>query len=399
MWFSLIWPIIGIGGALCISCLRCRLVWWEVIVPFLPILIFVPMGKTMGVWWQTTDTERWGGHAIRACYYEDWNERVSCRHARYKTVTKQDSNGNTYTEEVFDGYEHSYDVDYHPPYWELETTLSSRYISEQQYQRFVQRWTNGRPEFHELNRSYHTNDGDLWFARWGGDVETMEPVFEERRYENRTQAPNTLYRFDPIDPKKTPVHSYPKLDEWRANNVLGPLALPELQRRLALLNAVMGPQHQCHVWICTWRNAPEQVAMDQVHHWKGGNKNELVACISVDDVGAPQWAHVFSWMDDQTFSFELRDFLLSQEKTDLVAFIDELRKEIPTKWKRKRFSKKAPDGGFAFIDVQPPTWMYWLVHILSIGATGVSLFYLLNNESVQEELPSWMKSTWRFGKN
>jgi hypothetical protein len=52
-------------------------------------------------------------------YYEDYDERVSCKHPIYCTRTHRDSKGHTYTTTYVCGHHHLYDVDYTPPQYEI----------------------------------------------------------------------------------------------------------------------------------------------------------------------------------------------------------------------------------------------------------------------------------------
>src|SRR5271157_3487331 len=84
---------------------------WEMCLPLL-VSFFLCLGsKALIEKIQTADTEYWSGYVIHSQYFEEWNEKVSCRHPKYHT----DSKGRS----CFDGYEHSYDVDDHPPQWEV----------------------------------------------------------------------------------------------------------------------------------------------------------------------------------------------------------------------------------------------------------------------------------------
>lgn len=398
IWLALVWPLIFCLVLLCVPQFRVKTVWFEYVLPWIPVVLFILLTQGCAETIQTRDTELLGGYATEAAYYEEWNERVPCSHPKYRTETYIDSDGDIQTRQVFDGWEHFYDVDHHPERWVLYTTLRDFSISKGQYRAFVNRW--GNQQFVDLGRDYHTIDGDKYYVQWNGVKEDTEPVFIQESWVNKTQNKQSLFSFEEIDPTVSPVHDYPELDGWSSDNVLGFLSNPSANQQLAILNGTIGGKHECIVWICTWKNKPISVAFDQQHYWKGGNKNELVICISVDDSLKPQWANVFSWMDDQTFSYKIKNFILDQKQVDLSLLLLYLEHEIPSKWKRKEFSANAEDGGFDYISVDMPAWALWTAHILAfLSSLGVALFIYHNdlqeNKTTNGTKDNFWRTNWR----
>ena len=385
MWAALIWPSLTAIILLSIPVLRKRVASFEFFMPWVPVLALIPLGIGLGRSLQVTDYENLGGHAFSCRKWEAWDERVSCRHPKYKTETYTDSEGKTQTRTVQDGYEHMYDVDYHPEWHELLTTLGDWSTSEEHYHKLVSWW--GTPTFYDQHRSYHSIDGDMWQTNYDGKWNTLEPVFVCHPWENRTQAAHSLYRFDPVDPKETPV--YKKPDEGSGKFILGPWGSDADNLELARINSQVGPHKQCIIFICGWTNKPQSVGVDQQHYWKGGGKNELVVTFSADENGVPQWAYVFSWMDDQTLSYEIRDFITSYTKVNIPKLLSYTRDIVEEKWERKQFSKNAPDGGFSFIRVDPPFWLIVTVHVLSVLFCGGISWYVCVNEVDNVNDPLW----------
>lgn len=147
MWAALIWPSLTAIILLSIPVLRKRVASFEFFMPWVPVLALIPLGIGLGRSLQVTDYENLGGHATGCRKWEAWDERVSCRHPKYKTETYTDSEGKTQTRTVQDGYEHMYDVDYHPEWHELLTTLGDWSTSEEHYHKLVSWW--GTPTFYD----------------------------------------------------------------------------------------------------------------------------------------------------------------------------------------------------------------------------------------------------------
>lgn len=174
MWFALFWPFLAILILVALPELRRRMVPWEYALPWVPCLIMIPLGYTIGESIQTRDVERWAGYATEVRYYEDWNEYI------HQTCTRSypcgtDSKGQTtYCTETYDC---SY-VDYHPEYWELRSTTGTYKLSQEEYYQFMSRW-GGRQVFVDLHRNYHTDDGDMYKVVWDQQESTLEPTLSQ----------------------------------------------------------------------------------------------------------------------------------------------------------------------------------------------------------------------------
>jgi len=395
IWVALIFPIImtGILGWL----FHRKLAWWELLIMILAPALLIAISKAVIETSQTADTEYWGGHVIRAEYYEDWNERVSCRHPIYEDETYTDSDGKTHTRTVFKGYEHAYDVDYHPPYWQAKTTLGDVGIDSGTFDRLCNKF--GNKSFVELNRSYHSDDGDLYVGDYKGEPEKIEPATVSHTYENRVQASRSVFNFREVDPKTTPVIEYPKITGYYDQRcVLGEAGATTGigEQKLAFWNAKLGSTKQVRMLVMVWKNQPMQVAVDQEAHWNGGNKNELVTCIGVNDACEVQWCYVFSWTEVEILKIEARQKVMEQKTLDLGVYVDWLGPVVADKWVRKKFKD------FSYLTVDPPGWAVVLVFILTILANlGISAWAIMNeHDSTFDFGPetSSPKVTWAMRK-
>lgn len=181
-----------------------RFVWWEPIIPIVVGLILVVTCKGCTELVACTDTEYWGGYVITASYFESWDEEVPCRHPIYKTETTTNSDGTTSSRQVYVGDEHSYDVDDHPPYWEMYDSNGERTsINQNEYSTIK---SKGSEKFIDLHRNYHSKDGDQYKV----DISTtIIPVVKEHTYENRVQASSSVYK-----PKKLAVEEKKRVYDY-----------------------------------------------------------------------------------------------------------------------------------------------------------------------------------------
>jgi hypothetical protein len=298
-----------------------------------------------------TDTEYWGGYATQARYFEDWNEYI------HQTCTRSypcgsDSEGNTtYCTELYDC---SY-VAYHPEYWEFTDSNDETFgITQQQYLELVRRWNN--QAFVDMGRNYYTNDGDAYVTNFDKVYEHSEITTMQHTYENRVQASHSIFNFPTFKPKQAKemqLFNYPPVNGYQQASVLG-IGVPipkEWDRAVELVNGHLGRKCKSRVYVLIWRDKPITTATNQQAYWKGGNKNELIVCISVDKDGRPQWCFPFGWTKLEGVKVNARDFVMKQKKLDVVPLANMLYKEIYPNILRRDFRE------FGYLVVDPPMWL------------------------------------------
>lgn len=343
--------------------------WWEFALPFGLSICLIGMGKSCAVRSQTADTEYWGSYLTQARYYEDWNKYI------HQTCTETyacgtDSEGNTeYCEREYDC---SY-VAYYPEYWEGTDSISAVHsLSQDKYEELVARWKNST--FQDMNRPYHTNDGDMYFTNWDGTDQTLEPIVTEHTYENRPQAAKSVFSFTEV--KNTcNLYGYPSVSNLYVPSVLGDPGPDGKAGVTALdhMNATLGPSKEIRVWVLTYKNLGQQTSFDQENYWKGSNKNELVITVGIDDNYAVQWARAFSWSDYKEIEVEAKSLVLEQKTLSLTTLAARLAPIIEEKWHRKDFD------AFAYLTVDPSPWATVLIFLLTaIANVGLSTWIVLN---------------------
>lgn len=367
-----------------IPILSIPLLWWrwsaKLAIWELLILVGTPIVLTWGAKAsceaaQIHATEYWGSWVSTAEYYEDWDEEVSCRHPKYRTETRTDSKGNTYTEQVFDGYEHLYDVDYHPPYWQVNDSLGTTISTDQVlFESLSKRWKSRK--FVDLHRSYHSNDGDKYVATWDAQPATLEPVTTSHSYENRVQASKSIVNYREVNPEDYDLYEHPKISGfYRQHSILGKGGAThvEAENKLDYLNATLGSTKQVRMYILIFKDKPLEAALEQEAFWKGGHKNELVTCVGVDGSFEVKWAYIFSWSKSETLKVEMRDFLAQQKTLDLAAYVDWLGPQVVTSYIRFDWHT------FDYLTVEPPGWIVTLVFFLTILVNGGLAIWTVNN--------------------
>ena len=118
----------------------------------------------------------------------------------------------------------------------------------------------------------------------------------------------------------------------------------------------------------------------QKRHWGGGNKNEAIICIGIDDHNNIQWAGVFSWSKNETFKIEIRDYIEKHKRLDKNTFlyiIDYSYKDLEKNFVRREFAE------FSYLTVEPPGWALWTTFILVfVFCVGLTIWNLTNEHDI-----------------
>ena len=194
-WFTLLFPILT--GLISFFLFRTKILWWETIIPTAICALFILIFKISAKTYLTTDTEYWSGYVIDAEHYEAWNEKVACSHPKYCEETYTDSDGKTKTREYQCGWQHAYDVDYHPEYWEkTDNNGICKQITSSEYSRVKQ--VLGNESFVNMHRNYHTIDGDKYICRYTGGDEQIDIMCHDHYYTNKIQASHSVFNFKSV---------------------------------------------------------------------------------------------------------------------------------------------------------------------------------------------------------
>lgn len=354
--------------------------WGEFAIPFAASILFVVIMKFSTELSQTTDTEYWSEPITQAIYSEPWDEEVPCTHSYYCNCS-QDSKGHETCQTC---YRHSYDVDYHHEYWEVVTASgNSARISQAEFNRLVAKW--GNKSFVDKHRDYHSIDGDWYVSTCPtNDDSKIECFVTEHYYENRVQASHSVFNYPEIEEKDVAfygLYDYPQLTEgYKQKSILGigDSTQARAENKMQILNAKLGPKKQAKVFILIFKNKPDDVAYHQECYWKGGNKNEFVVCIGVDNNYNVKWCRPFSFTEVQEVKIETRNFVQEMGKLNLYKLTDFLYKEIDTKFQRKHFKE------FSYLTVEPKTWHIVLTFILTIIINVGLSWWIITNEHNQE---------------
>jgi hypothetical protein len=332
-----------------------------------------------------TDTEWWGNYATSVHYYDDWDEEVPCRHPIYCTRTYEcncDSKGencSTCTEEYICGYEHPYDVDYHPEYWAIRFDNHTEHnITRYQYYYYCSEWGNNLYKV-ELHRDYHSNDGDDMACDWNHKPETSDYLITQHTYENKVQASNSVFKAEKIDTMEIKQYKLFNYDPSGEKIIYGSVLVDKGTLKLYHhINGYYGSKKQFKLYMCFYRNQSETTAERQHSYWENLNKNEFLVCIGLDNTNHIQWCKTYSWMDKPYLSTEVEHYFINNNTLDLKKFAQWLPSNIEKYWSRKHFRD------FNYIQVEITSKQYFTIFIVVLVITIVQIIVtiVLKNESI-----------------
>ena len=123
------------------------------------------------------------------------------------------------------------------------------------------------------------------------------------------------------------------------------------------------------------------VVNKQRSYWEGGNKNEFVVCIGVDNSGRFEWVDAFSWMSKPALEVEVEEFISRNEDVKLKKFADWLPSQVAAHWKRRDFQD------FEYLQMElTETQLWWIMIILMIYNVAMSV-WVINNEAENKFIP------------
>lgn len=353
-------------------------VWWELALPIVGGLFFIwifKLGVEKGV---SSDTDYRGSFITEAHYYEYWETYV------HRTCTRK-SGKTTYT------YDCSY-CDHNQPYWEVVDNYGNEWrVTEEYYNKLKKRW-NATPQFVELNRTVRHSmtgcgqDGDMYKIVWDNQVMTAEPAVTLHDYDNKVQVSHSAFKMpyvSPEDATKYGLYNYPeRYDQYKQQAILGidslykePKEARYIKHCYQYFNAYYGIKNHVKVFVLLFFNKPQTIAYKQQAYWDGGNDNEVVVCVGVDPkTRKMDWVKSFGWCDNKRVHIEIRENMMETVYFQYMKTYTIIGDAVQKYFKPKNFMD------FDYLEVDLPTWAYWVLWILVTGITIGICYWNINNE-------------------
>jgi hypothetical protein len=366
-----------------------KFIWWELFIPIALCSIAIPITYYIQKETSLKDVE-YNGYIIQeARYYESWTSWVS------QTCTRSvpcgtDSKGNTtYCTEVYDC---SY-CDENSAYWvAIDNGGNEFQISEVKYNQLMKKW-GVSPKFHELNRTIHNwgscgDDGDMYNITWNGSMYTSEASTLKHSFDNIVKISHSAFNYPDISEKearKIGLYDYPKFyDTYKQQAILGldSFKIQEKERIQTLfeyLNGNLGPKNKVRVFTLLFKNKPIDIAFRQEAYWDGGNQNEFVVCIGLNDTLGIDWVKPFTWCDNKRISVDTREDIMELNSFKASSIYHIYEENIPKYFKYKSFKD------FNYLTFDPTDGQLIFVYILSfVLSIGTTVWCVKNNISEED---------------
>jgi len=372
------------------------IVWWELV-----FMIFIPTAISFGTKAIVESvsaqfTEYWGDEVVSVWEEEPYNEWIS-QTCSEEYACGTDSKGNTtYCTRYYDC---SYQND-EGPRWYAKTKLGERItISESKYEKWNKQFgghkikTNTRKNYASRDRCSYSSGTKfqgkqvgkysyVWKTVWDGDYKTQIPVTTKHSYENRIKASDyTVFNYIKITDEKADslkLFKYPEFDRNYFNypSVLG-WNNKKVQKEFQKINGKLGYDKQVRIWILIHKTSNDDIGIQQENYWIGGNKNELVINLGVDENNKIVWNHIFTWSTSAGMISNIKNYINKGDRTlsekDLLDIAQYTDSEVNKRWERLEFTQ------FDYLTVEPPLYAIILAYIFTlIVCIGLGIFVVRN---------------------
>ena len=352
-----------------------EVVWWEYVILLVPSLLIFLITRLIMVSVNQTDEEYLGGYITKVRHYDEWDEWVE-RTCSKEVAAGTDSDGNTIYETVY--YDCSY-RDYHPERWTyFDNNGEEHWLYYKEEFDKIRKQFGTRMIFVDMHRDYYHIDGDAQDYLWNGTKNTIYTVTYPHSYTNKVQCSRSTFNFMTIEKEEADslgLYNYPKIEDYDQNPVLSPYPLLKSDTdAIRFINGYYGKKYQFRLYVLIFQNKDIEISELQRSYWQGGNKNELVTCIGVDDNLKVKWCNAFSWCDAPTLEVRTESFFAENPVLDLQKYSELIETCLEKgEWQRKEFE----DFQYISVDLTPTQELIMLI-LIAIYNIGMSIFVVMN---------------------
>jgi len=347
---------------------------------FLYMIFFFTAGK-LG------DKEILNGYVQQAEYYEEWTELV--------TYTEQeacgtDSNGNTQYRTVTKTRH-----DYHPPTWNLLTTVGEININKSTYNNYISYWGDEKKK-----KLFHANqisigDGDMYFCKYSGkNDEKLIPASTDHLFINYLKASDSIRKVSgQISGFKDLLLPYPQIHSEKfgpieVNRVLDartktPQAWQkELDKLLDRSLTVLGPSKQVNILVYIAKTSDPQFGYALEEYWIRGKKNDVIVVLGMDQFPKINFVHIIAWTKVEEFPIMLRNKLMElSDVSDAKQVASIITDQISASPNSGGFLRMPmSDLEYLIKDIRLPLWCQIMIVVVGSAVSfGISV-YLVRND-------------------
>lgn len=359
----------------------------QVVISFLVIWIFslILYKGTNDI----NDKEVWTDQVVSLRYYEQWEERVSCRHPIYCTRTvshyhpgsKGRPGHTTYsTERYVCGHHHPYDVDYHPPKWVgVSESGNEHTILKGRWESAASKWGK---VFVDIKRSsqHSRGDGNMYAVK----PKEYIPFSTFHEYDNWVKGSKiTIMRRRALNDSIklaypeiiTGYWNNPKLNRVLQYKYTGKLAGWQIRRIEYLMDSVsarVSKRYQVNpILIITDAGSPKSLISSISEAWLGAKKNDSVLLLGLEGTKI-KWAQTISWTHEASYIGRLKR-LAGEDVMNVPAMWGGF---IQDHWVR------FPMKEFNYLKYEIELEWYWqiLIGIIAFGCNAIAYYAFSRND-------------------
>lgn len=349
---------------------RKETMWWEYVVLIVPSLLLFLLIRLIMVSVNTSDTEYLGDYITKIRHYDEWDEWV------HRTCTRTYKVGNTTRTETYDcSYRR-----YHPERWTYFNSQGCEYpIYFKEDFELIRKKFKSPMTFVDMKRRYYRIDGDAQDYYWDKQEKNAYTVTEPNSYKNKIQNSKSVFGFEDIskkDAKLLGLYDYPIIEHNDQLPVLSDSIIIDKNTidAVKFINGMYGAKYQFRLYMLLFKDRDMDISELQRSYWVGGNKNELVVCLGVDESQKVQWCNAFSWCDTPTLEVKTESYFAEQDSLDILDYTKFVRTMLENnEWERKEFSD------FDYIRAELSSGEeIWLLILISLYNIGISIYIILN---------------------
>lgn len=365
---------------------RGKITFKELIVEEVAMVIIIAGGYFIARNSGTHDVEIWNGWIAESTYFEEWVERVSCRHPI--SCSHQDKNGNTLHSN--DGYYHLYDEDYHSPYAETYSSNGELIIRDIGFHDYVTGQFKNN-QYVEIRRyAKLRGPGNKFVTRYQAGSSNFIPTAVEHGFTNYIKVnPTSLFvrvgqgnRFDAL------ISPYPRVRSVAVCDRVIPMgiSLPDIRLwndNLAKINGRLGRKKQVNIILLVVNTADSSYVHALEEKWLGGKKNDLIIVIGCAQYPNIDWVRIVSWSKSEDLKVQLRDYILDIKSLDQrEKMLEVIEREVDARFVRRPMA----DFKYLMAGWQPSPGISWLFLLLGIGISiGLTIFFIHNDPFGDEQ--------------
>jgi len=374
IWLLMLVPLVATIALLLFF--RKKIAWWEYLSLFGSSFLLILISKLIITTSMTSDTEYWSEPAYKVVYEGAWDEWI-VDECSYDCFCTTDSDNNETCQTCWEDCSYR---DYHSAYWRIISASGKSYtISEHEYEKIVDRWGGEKKTGYHSGRDMHNDDGIYESICPKDRPDLVECIVSSHSYTNKVQAAHSVHEYPEVsedDVSKYALQEYPGIySSYKQKHILGAYDSKNgnAEQNMQALNAELGPSKQCKAFIVVFKNQPEEAGKLQEAYWKGGNKNEFVITIGVDDKNQVQWVHPFSWTENELIKTTTKNFVMQQKKLNLFEVSKYMHAELRSGFERKPFAD------FDYLTAEPSNRSIKITMIiLFIIIIGLSVLFVFN---------------------